>query len=202
MKWIKDLFSNVIANIIATLIVTITGIVAIVQGWIPIALKFIKNSFKGLYESIKELLIIYPLQGTIVILVLLVIYLSFEKIKHWLPKKNNKSGLKWLKSLSDNEFERFQFLIWFPVNHNLVSDYSHTDIHTIPEVSILLKKNVFNQDENYFSRYEISQELFDYLDTKVDYSKPLDLIGKTSFQDFVILFTKVTVSKKKFLASD
>lgn len=154
--WKDPVWSKVIA----------AGIILII-GWLFKWYIFVWEILQDLMS-----LFISHYQLVIIILLFLIIIYQFNKNKKQNEKlssnKKKESGLEWLSKLEENDFHKYFFLFWFPINHRVQTHnmFHSESLNHIPEIRRLFERKVlFAQPINGIEYViEIDKNIYDYME--------------------------------------
>ncbi len=154
--WNDPVGSKVISGIILSILGALAYIFLPLLKWLKfIYTSFITNPF--VYLFVLSLLIIFILLKR-----------NMKVIKINSPKKI--IGMGWFANLSDDQFYRYLFLLWFPLHHSLQSEqlYEREKLDHIPEIHELFKAKILRKKYDSIAAItyviEIDKGVYDYLD--------------------------------------
>ncbi len=170
--WTDPVWSTVIAAVILSLG---TIIWAPVRDWIwntgIMCLLFIQTNYSRIIIAV-------------LIVIVIIQFVRNKKAKKSIPHiltntPTTLSGKNWLVSLSNEDFQKYMFILWFPINHRLQTHplfQSETLTH-IPEIFELQKRKILF--DSFFSAIEyvisIDKETYDYLEEQIN------ILGRKDF---------------------
>ncbi|MGA2784860.1 MAG: hypothetical protein ABSF09_09215 [Candidatus Bathyarchaeia archaeon] len=172
--WSDPVWSKVIAGIILSVI----GAAAIyllppVQAVAFDFLKFLSDMYA--FVSTNPFVLSTGILAFVVILLLIKLSRKSRLTSSHNMKTSTErplGGVKWLSSLPDEEFHKYSFLLWFPLNHTLRTPKYYTGsegLDHVPEVHELVNRNVLDiiiEDVIHFS-VQIEPDVYKHLENEL-----------------------------------
>lgn len=168
--WNDPVWSKVIATSIIA-----TGAFAISYFSPPVAHFFLYlwSWVEQAYDSVTDNIFILT---TFLLGLALIFVIYRQKSNRYISnnaRTNEKAiGINWFKSLDEQQFSRYAFLIWFPLNHSLRTPryyLRHESIDHIPEIHELIQRQVIAIHRDNVIRFtvRIDDQVYYYLDSKL-----------------------------------
>ena len=154
--WKDPVWSKVIA----------TGIILLI-GWLFNWYTIIWNGIVMFFDFV----ISFYQIALIILLIIIIVYQFYTNKKNLGVLSRNKKkefGLEWFSKLDEINFQKYFFLLWFPINHRVQTHnmFHNESLNHIPEVKELFAKKVLIAQPISGIEYviEINKNVYDYLD--------------------------------------
>jgi hypothetical protein len=177
--WNDSVWSKVIATFIILLITFIGTKILLMFKLIPQS--FINSIFYYWYYIVLAISIILNI-------IQLILY---KKTKS--TTKDSKAALKWIKSLSDKEFQQYKVLFWFPYKKTVsvfigIMSKNYSSFRNDPLFRDLVEHKVIKLEDEYYrgSSYDIDRNVYKFLEERLPDVPQilLDLFDQYLFEDF------------------